>query len=551
MSGSAPFCGPNTFGASSNGVRTSHSTTSARAAQAAGRPRSPRSRPRRRRWCAEPPTATRITCARRPRGRGDQLAGAVGGGGPGVALVLGDERRARWPSRSRRSRCRRPRPARSRRDARGRAGRWTRRPASRRRARQQHVQRALAAVGDRAQVGRHQAARARARARSRPRPRRAERALEGVGGDEDAGARVRPWRRVVSRLRRRGDCTERSRSVELDGPIEVARSRARARSSSREGRGPITKLDLVEYYVESPDGGPDDLRERPTVLKRFDGRDRGELLLPEARARRSGPSGCRPRPSRSPPAAARASWCPIDAAHLVWAVNLGIIDLNPWPVRRADLDHPDELRVDLDPDARASRGTTSAQVALCVARRARGARAARLPARPRGSRGIHVNVRIEPRSGTSPSVRRAALALAREVERRGAGLATSKWWKEERRRACSSTTTRTPATARSRPPTRVRPVADARVSCRSSGTRCPTSSRPTSRSTPCPRAWPSAATRRPTSTSTPARSTPCSRCRRPTRRSGLGDAPWPPHFAKQRGEPKRVQPSARDARTQF
>ncbi len=150
-----------------------------------------------------------------------------------------------------------------------------------------------------------------------------------------------------------------------------------------------------------------------------------------------------------------------DAAHLVWAVNLGVIDFNPHPVRRSDLDRPDELRVDLDPQPRV-RWDTVRRVAMCVKEVLEDHGLRGFP-KTSGSRGIHVNVRIEPRWDYD-DVRRAALALAREVERREPKRATSKWWKEERHGVFvdynQNARDRTIASGYS-----VRPVPDARVCC--------------------------------------------------------------------------------------
>ena len=234
-----------------------------------------------------------------------------------------------------------------------------------------------------------------------------------------------------------------------------------------------------------------------------------------------------------------------DAASLAWVANLGCLDLNPHPVRADDLDHPDELRVDLDPVP----GVPWSQVreVALVAREA--LEAVGLVGWPKtsGSRGIHVNVRIEPR-WTFDEVRRAALALARDVERRAPALATSKWWKEERHGVFldynQNAKDRTVASAYS-----VRPTPDARVSMplrlgRGAGR----ATRPTSR-------WPRcralvAAARRPRARASTPRSARSRRCWSSSARheaEGLGDAPWPPHYRKQEGEPPRVQPSKRRA----
>ena len=231
-----------------------------------------------------------------------------------------------------------------------------------------------------------------------------------------------------------------------------------------------------------------------------------------------------------------------DAAGLAWVINLGCIDLNPHPVRADDLDHPDELRVDLDPvpgvpwdDVR--------RVALVVRDALADVGLVGWP-KTSGNRGIHVNVRIE-RRWTFPEVRRAALALARDVERRVPDLATSKWWKEERHGVFidynQNAKDRTVASAYS-----VRPRPDARVSTPlrwdevadvdAGGVHGAHGARSAS---------PGTATRTPGSTRRPAASTGSWSSPPATRREGLGDAPWPPNYAKTLDEPPRVQPSKR------
>ena len=208
-------------------------------------------------------------------------------------------------------------------------------------------------------------------------------------------------------------------------------------------------------------------------------------------------------------------------------------------MRRADLDHPDELRVDLDPQP-GVRWNTVRKVAMCVKEVLEEHGLVGYP-KTSGSRGIHVNVRIEPR-WDYVEVRRAALALAREVERRLPKNATSKWWKEERHGVFvdynQNARDRTIASGYS-----VRPVPDARVCCPLDGMRSRTWSRRSCGSTPC-------------QTGSRKKGDPAADIdehagsldqlldlARRDEEGGLGDAPWPPHFAKQRGEPKRVQPS--------
>jgi bifunctional non-homologous end joining protein LigD len=190
----------------------------------------------------------------------------------------------------------------------------------------------------------------------------------------------------------------------------------------------ITKLDLVHYYLAVADGALVGVRDRPMALKRFvDGAD-GEAFF-QKRAPKSVPPFVR-TVELSFPSGRTADEVVVDnAAALAWVVNLGCIDLNPHPVRAGDLDHPDELRVDLDPGPGVSWADVRS-VALVVREVLAELGFTAWP-KTSGSRGIHVYVRLEPSWGFS-EVRRGALALAREVERRAPSLATSKWWKEER-----------------------------------------------------------------------------------------------------------------------
>jgi DNA ligase D len=300
----------------------------------------------------------------------------------------------------------------------------------------------------------------------------------------------------------------------------------------------LTKLDLVNYYLECADAVVRGLRERPTVMKRWvDGVD-GEPFF-QKRVPDSAPDWLETATVTFPSGRHARELVPNDAAHLVWGVNLGVIDWNPWPVRRCDLDHPDELRVDLDPGPDVPFSAVR-EVALGV-REVLDEHGLRGFPKTSGSRGIHVYVRIRPDEGFQ-EVRRAALALAREVERRMPGRATSRWWKEEREGVFidynQNARDRTVASAYS-----VRAVSDARVSC--------------------PLEWDEVADVEPgelTLTTVPARlrergdpsaaidEHPGSLDRllelaARDEREGLGDAPWPPHFRKQKDEPKRVQPS--------
>jgi bifunctional non-homologous end joining protein LigD len=220
-----------------------------------------------------------------------------------------------------------------------------------------------------------------------------------------------------------------------------------------------TKLDVVRYYLAVADGALRGVAGRPMALKRFVKGAEGEAFF-QKRAPKSRPDWIETVELSYPSGRTADELVVRDAAQLVWAINLGCIDLNPHPVRADDLDHPDELRVDLDPVP----GVPWSQV-LEVALVTRDALAdVGLVGWPKtsGSRGFHINCRIA-RRWTFPQVRRAAEALAREVERRAPDLATSKWWKEERHGVFvdynQNARDRTTASAYS-----VRPTPDARVS---------------------------------------------------------------------------------------
>jgi bifunctional non-homologous end joining protein LigD len=300
----------------------------------------------------------------------------------------------------------------------------------------------------------------------------------------------------------------------------------------------LTKLDLVRYYLAVADGALRGVRDRPMALKRYvDGAD-GEFFF-QKRAPESRPPWVDVVELRFPSGRSAQEIVVRNAAQLAWVANLGCIDLNPHPVRDRDLDHPDELRVDLDPVP---------GVGWDAIRRVAGIADAVLREhglvgwpKTSGSRGVHVYARIEPR-WTFGEVRAAALALAREVERRAPDLATSKWWKEERHGVFvdynQNAKDRTVASAYS-----VRPTPDARVSA--------------------PVTWAELATCDPadfTVRTMPARFAALGdvgagidaaagsldallELAARQRAAGLGDAPWPPHYAKGADEPPRVQPS--------
>ncbi len=305
----------------------------------------------------------------------------------------------------------------------------------------------------------------------------------------------------------------------------------------------ITKLELVRYYLAVADGALRGVRDRPMALKRFVDGAEGEFFF-QKRAPDSRPPWVDVVELKFPSGRTAQEIVVRDVAQLAWVVNLGCIDLNPHPVRADDLDHPDELRVDLDPVP----GVAWDQIRRVAAVVDEVLRERGLVGWPKtsGSRGIHVYVRIAPR-WTFTEVRGAALALAREVERRAPALATSKWWKEERHGVFidynQNAKDRTVASAYS-----VRPTPDARVSA--------------------PVTWDELAACDPadfTLRSVPARfarlgdlaagidATPGSlepllELAARQRTEGLADAPWPPHYAKGVEEPARVQPSRRKIR---
>ena len=300
----------------------------------------------------------------------------------------------------------------------------------------------------------------------------------------------------------------------------------------------VTKLDLVRYYLAVAEGVLAGARERPTTLHRFPNgvMDDGfyQKRLPAKR-----PEWIRSSTVTFPSGRFAEMLVVADAAHLVWAANLGCLEINPWPVRASDVDHPDELRIDLDPTP----GVSFADVrrTALVSREVLDEHGLQGFVKTSGKRGIHVNARIESRWEFT-MVRRAALALAREVERRMPDVATTAWWKEERRGVFvdynQNARDRTVASAYS-----VRPTGDARVSC--------------------PIEWDEVMTVEPADLTVRTVPERFARDGDPgaaiddragsldslldlalrDEREGLGEAPWPPNYPKAPGEPPRVQPS--------
>lgn len=301
-----------------------------------------------------------------------------------------------------------------------------------------------------------------------------------------------------------------------------------------------TKLDLVQYYLAVADGMVRGLYNRPTQLKRHPDGAGGEAIY-QKRVPQHRPPWIETARVTFPSGRTADELCPQDIAHVAWAANLGTIDFHPWPSRRTDTEKPDELRIDLDPqpgtdyaDARRVAGTVAEMLADLGF--------AGWP-KTSGNRGLHIYVRIEPRWGFT-TVRRCALAFARELERRRPADTTTSWWKEERGEKVfidfnQNARDRTIASAYS---VRARP--DATVSA--------------------PLRWsevPDALPEDFTIATMPARYAQLGDLHagiddssavldpllewadRDERDRGLGDAPYPPNFPKMAGEPKRVQPS--------
>jgi DNA ligase D-like protein (predicted polymerase) len=300
----------------------------------------------------------------------------------------------------------------------------------------------------------------------------------------------------------------------------------------------LTKLALVKYYLSVAEGALSGIGGRPLVLKRFVNGAEGQPFY-QKRAPDKRPSWLRTVTLAFPSGRTAEEVVVDDDAGLAWVVNLGCIELHPHPVRATDLDHPDELRIDLDPGPGVEFADVR-RVALEVRALLEELGLEGFP-KTSGSRGMHVNVRILPRWGFG-DVRKAALALSREVERRAPTLATSKWWKEERHGVFldynQNAKDRTTCSAFS-----VRPLPDARVST--------------------PLAWGEVADCDPadfTVLTVPGRFAelgnphagmdakpgslePLLELAARDEAHGLGDAPWPPHFKKMEGEAPRVAPS--------
>ena len=303
-----------------------------------------------------------------------------------------------------------------------------------------------------------------------------------------------------------------------------------------------TKLDLVRYHLAVTDGALRAAGSRPNVLVRYPNGVGGEFFY-QKRAPTSRPDWIEVVSLRFPSGRSTDEIVPRDAAALAWMVNLACLELHPHSVRADDLENPDELRVDLD-TVPGVPWSQVREVAGVVHEVFDGLDLVGWP-KTSGSRGMHINVRIE-RRWEFDQVRRAALALAREVERRVPALATSKWWKEERHGVFvdynQNAKDRTVASAYA-----VRPTPDARVSAPLVWDEVPAAEPVDFTLATMPERFAKLGDRHAGIDGAAGSLEPLLELSARQEREGQGDAPWPPHYRKQPGEPPRVQPSKRRA----
>jgi bifunctional non-homologous end joining protein LigD len=300
----------------------------------------------------------------------------------------------------------------------------------------------------------------------------------------------------------------------------------------------ISKLDLVRYYLSVAPGALAGIRDRPIVLKRFVNGAEAEAFY-QKRAPAQRPPWLRTVTLSFPSGRTADEIVVDDAAGLAWIVNLGCIELHPHPVRSGDLEHPDELRIDLDPGPGVSWANVR-QVALEVQGFLEEMGLRGWP-KTSGSRGMHVNVRIE-RRWTFAEVRRAAVALSRAVERRAPTLASSKWWKEERHGVFldynQNAKDRTTCSAYS-----VRPLPDARVSTPLHWREVPDCDPADFTIFTIPERFAKIGNPHADMDGAAGLLDKLLELAEKDEAAGLGDAPWPPHFRKMEGEAPRVAPS--------
>jgi DNA ligase D-like protein (predicted polymerase) len=300
----------------------------------------------------------------------------------------------------------------------------------------------------------------------------------------------------------------------------------------------VSKLEIVQYYLAVAGGALQGIRDRPIVLKRFVDGAEGEAFY-QKRAPEKRPQWLRTVTLSFPSGRTAEEVVVDDASGLAWVVNLGCIELHPHPVRSADLEHPDELRVDLDPGPGVAWSDVR-KVALEVKALLEELGLVGYP-KTSGSRGMHVNARIEPRWSFT-EVRRAALALSREIERRAPTLASSKWWKEERHGVFldynQNAKDRTTCSAYS-----VRPLPDARVSTPLTWDEVPDCDPADFTVATVPARFAKLGDPHASMDGTAGSLEKLIELAARDEKEGLGDAPWPPHFRKMEGEAPRVAPS--------
>ena len=300
----------------------------------------------------------------------------------------------------------------------------------------------------------------------------------------------------------------------------------------------LSKLELVQYYLSVAEGALSGIRDRPIVLKRFVNGAEGQVFY-QKRAPENHPEWLRTVTLSFPSGRTADEVVVDDTAGLVWVINLGCIELHPHPVRSSDLDHPDELRVDLDPGP----GVTWENVRLVALEVRALLEEMSLVGWPKtsGSRGMHVNVRIQPR-WTFSEVRRAAVALSREIERRVPKLASSKWWKEERHGVFldynQNAKDRTTCSAFS-----VRPLPDARVSTPLRWDEVEACDPADFTVLTVPERFKQLGNPHDDMDSHAGSLEQLLELADKDQAAGLGDAPWPPHFQKMPDEGTRVAPS--------
>jgi bifunctional non-homologous end joining protein LigD len=317
------------------------------------------------------------------------------------------------------------------------------------------------------------------------------------------------------------------REVPITNPDKLYFSQAR-----------ISKLDLVRYYLSVAPGALLGIQDRPIVLKRFVNGAEAEAFY-QKRAPAQRPPWLRTVTLSFPSGRTAEEIVVDDAAGLAWIVNLGCIELHPHPVRSSDLEHPDELRIDLDPGPGVGWDDVL-QVALEVQGFLEEVGLRGWP-KTSGSRGMHVNVRLEPR-WTFAEVRRAAVALSRAVERRMPALASSKWWKEERHGVFldynQNAKDRTTCSAYS-----VRPLPDARVSTPLHWHEVPDCDPADFTIFTVPERFAKIGNPHADMDAAPGSLEKLLELAAKDEAAGFGDAPWPPHFRKVEGESPRVAPS--------